>query len=292
MTHFIWSGQPVNLPGVYADLREAVFRSRAQRAARSASAEDTGAADRVALITGASSGIGAALAHGLAQQHRWRLLVSGRDQAQLRRTAERTGAVALRADLSTPGGGEQLAQAALGATGRVDLLVAAAGIGWCGHFESMPLTSIDEIVTVDLIAVMHLVRLLLPHMIARRRGHVVLVGSIAGSAAVAHEAVYSAAKAGLSAFADSLRFELGGTGVRVTLVVPGVVDDTRFFERRGVPYLRSHPRPIPAARVADATIDAIRHGRDEVYVPRWMGVPGRVRAAAPRLYRTLATRFG
>ena len=287
MTHFLWSSQPAGSTAVPVGLRRTVVHSRARSAAPAA----VGVAQRVALITGASSGIGAALAQRLAQQQRWRLLVSGRDQAQLNHVAERTGALALRADLAAPGSGEDLALSALGAVGRVDLLVASAGVGWCGSFETMPLGRIDEIVTVDLVAVMHLVRLLLPHMIARGGGHVVLVGSVAGCAAVAREAVYSAAKAGLSAFAESLRFELAGTGVRVTLVVPGVVD-TPFFERRGMPYLRTYPRPVPAARVAEATIDAIRRGRDEVYVPRWMGVPGRVRGAAPRLYRTLAARFG
>lgn len=290
MTHFLWSGQPAGSTTVRPRLRRTVVRSRVP-VAPVAPVFDPGIARRVALVTGASSGIGTALAQRLAQQQRWRLLISGRDQTQLNRVAEHTGAQALRADLAAPGGGENLAQHALGAAGRVDLLVACAGVGWCGPFESMPLTSIDEIVTVDLVAVMHLVRLLLPHMIARGRGHVVLVGSVAGCAGVAQEAVYSAAKAGLSAFAESLRFELAGTGVQVTLVVPGVVD-TPFFERRGVPYLRSYPRPIPATRVADATLDAIRRGRAEVYVPRWMGVPGRVRGAAPKLYRTLAARFG
>ena len=288
MAHFLWSGQTAaGPPAVRGELRRTVVRSRADRTPTT----QTALAHRVALVTGASSGIGAALAQRLAEQRRWRLLISGRDQAQLSHIAKRTGALALRADLSAPGGGENLAQSALGTAGRVDLLVASAGVGWCGPFETMPLASIDEIVTVDLVAVMHLVRLLLPHMIARGRGHVVLVGSVAGCAAVAQEAVYSAAKAGLSAFAESLRFELAGTGVRVTLVVPGVVD-TPFFERRGVPYLRTYPRPIPAMRVADATIDAIRRGRAEVYVPRWMGVPGRVRGVAPKLYRTLAARFG
>ncbi|HEU5354937.1 MAG TPA: SDR family NAD(P)-dependent oxidoreductase [Actinocrinis sp.] len=287
MAHFLWSAQPASLPAVRGEPRRTVIRTGTDRAP----AAKTAVTHQVALVTGASSGIGAALAQRLADQRRWRLLVSGRDQAQLSRVAKRTGAVALRADLSAPGSGEDLAQTALGTAGRVDLLVASAGVGWRGPFETMPLASIDEIVTVDLLAVMHLVRLLLPHMIARGHGHVVLVGSVAGCAAVAQEAVYSAAKAGLSAFAESLRFELAGTGVRVTLVVPGVVD-TPFFERRGVPYLRTYPRPVPAMRVADATIEAIRRGRAEVYVPRWMGVPGRVRGAAPKLYRTLAARFG
>ena len=288
MAHFLWSGQTVaSPPAVRGELRRTVIRSQADRTPTT----ETAVAHRVALVTGASSGIGAALAQRLAEQRRWRLLISGRDQAQLNRIAKRTGALALRADLSAPGSCENLAQSALGTAGRVDLLVASAGVGWCGPFETMPLASIDEIVTVDLLAVMHLVRLLLPHMIAHGRGHVVLVGSVAGCAAVAQEAVYSAAKAGLSAFAESLRFELAGTGVRVTLVVPGVVD-TPFFERRGVPYLRTYPRPVPATRVADATIEAIRRGRAEVYVPRWMSVPGRVRGVAPKLYRTLAARFG
>jgi len=288
MAHFLWSGQAAaSPPAVRGELRRTVIRSRADRTPTAESAS----ARRVALVTGASSGIGAALAQRLAEQRRWRLLISGRDQAQLSHIAKRTGALALRADLSAPGSGEYLARTALGTAGRVDLLVASAGVGWCGPFETMPPASIDEIVTVDLVAVMHLVRLLLPHMIARGRGQVVLVGSVAGCAAVAQEAVYSAAKAGLSAFAESLRFELAGTGVRVTLVVPGVVD-TPFFERRGVPYLRTYPRPIPPMRVADATIEAVRRGRAEVYVPRWMGVPGRVRGVAPKLYRTLAARFG
>ncbi|MBS2963351.1 SDR family NAD(P)-dependent oxidoreductase [Actinocrinis puniceicyclus] len=286
MSHFLWSAQQSGPTAVRGGPR----RIADPRGGREHPAVDP-VARRVALITGASSGIGAALAQRLAEQHGWRLLLSGRDRGQLKQIADRLGATPLHADLAAAGSGERLALSALGTAGRVDMVVAAAGIGWCGPFESMPPASIDRVIAVDLVAAIQLVRLLLPHMIARRSGHVVLVGSVAGCAAVAREAVYSAAKAGLSAFAESLRFELAGTGVRVTLVVPGVVD-TRFFERRGVPYMRTFPRPVPAVRVADATIGAILRGRDEVYVPRWMGLPGRVRGAAPRLYRTLAARFG
>lgn len=257
-------------------------RALAERAPRS---------QRVALVTGASSGIGEAIAQRLATQSDWRLLLSGRDRAKLSRVARSLGVTALQADLSTPGSGEGLAQSALSTMGSVDLLVACAGVGWCGAFETMPLAEIDRLISVDLVTVVHLTRLLLPHMIARGRGHIVLIGSIAGCAAVAQEAVYSAVKAALSGFADSLRFELAGTGVRVTLVLPGVVD-TPFFERRGVPYLRSFPRPVQASRVADATVAAIAHGRADVYVPQWMSIPGRVRGIAPKRYRTLAARFG
>jgi short-subunit dehydrogenase len=245
----------------------------------------------VALLTGASSGIGAALASRLAAEHRWNLLVSGRDRVRLRRVAYESAATALPADLSSPGGGEGLAMTALGVAGRVDLLIAAAGVGWCGPFESMPVAAIDELLAVDLVAVIHLVRLLVPHMVARGRGNVVLIGSIAGCVPVGEEAVYSAAKAGVAAFAESLRQELAGTGVRVTLVVPGVVD-TPFFERRGVPYLRRSPRPVAPSRVADTIVRAVGRGKSEVYIPRWMQLPGRVRGIAPEVYRRLAARFG
>jgi uncharacterized protein len=193
-------------------------------------------------------------------------------------------------DLAAPGGSERLARLALHTAGHVDLLVAAAGVGWCGSFDTMPVPSIDQVLSVDLTAVMRLVRQLLPQMIARRRGNIVLIGSMIGQAPIAYESVYAAANAGLAAFAESLRSELADSGVKVTHVALGPVD-TPFFQRRGTPYQYTRPRPIPASRAANATVRAMLRGRDEVCIPRWAGLPRRIRGASPAIYRRLVARF-
>jgi short-subunit dehydrogenase len=261
------------------------------------SADDRTGHRRTALVTGASSGIGAAVTRRLADDG-WRLVLSGRDAGRLDQVAGELDRIAgqgdasvFAADLTRSGADRRLAEFALARAGRVDLLVAGAGVGWAGEFSSMPPPAIDEVIDVDVLATLRLVRQLLPHMVEAGTGRVVLIGSLAGGVGVRGEAVYSAAKAALAAFADSLRYELRGSGVGVTHVVPGVVD-TPFFERRGVPYSRSRPRPVPAGQVADAVWYAVSQGRDEIYVPGWLTLPVRIRGAAPALYRRLAARFG
>ena len=149
----------------------------------------------------------------------------------------------------------------------------------------------ERLVRVNLLAPIRLTRALLPAMIERRSGHVVNVSSMAGHVGVGNEAVYSATKAALITFTDSLHYELAGTGVGVSVVSPGVVD-TPFFERRGKPYDRSNPRPIGPEPVAAGIVKAIRTGRTQVFVPGWGSFPARLRGALPGLYRTLARRFG
>ncbi|MCW3845251.1 SDR family NAD(P)-dependent oxidoreductase [Micromonospora yasonensis] len=243
----------------------------------------------VVLVTGASSGIGAALVRRLAGAGS-HVLAVGRHPDRLARLAAETDATTLLADLARPGAGRDLADRAVARYGRVDVLVNNAGTGWAGQFAGMTEATADELLTVNLRAPIELTRALLPGM-CRHGGHLVFVGSIAGRLGVAEEAVYAASKAGLDTFAESLRLELAGRPVRVSTVVPGVVD-TPFFSRRGQPYRRSRPRPVPADRVAAAVTTAITRNRAEVYVPGWLRLPVAVRGLLPAAYRRMATRFG
>ncbi|MGV9269737.1 SDR family NAD(P)-dependent oxidoreductase [Kitasatospora sp. NPDC003701] len=248
------------------------------------------AAPPVALITGASSGIGAATAARLAPAG-WQLLLSGTDRTRLDGIAARTGGRALPEDLAKPDGPQRLAEAALAAAGRVDVLVASAGLGWRGPFAQTPTDTLDRMIEVNLAAPLRLVRLLLPGMLERRRGRIVLLGSMAGEVGVRDEAAYAATKAALSMFAESLWYELHGTGVGVRIVLPGPVD-TPFFARRGTPYQRERPRPVSPEQVADAVLGSITTARDRPFVPRWLGFAARVHGAAPGVFRRMASRFG
>ncbi|HEX5406433.1 MAG TPA: SDR family NAD(P)-dependent oxidoreductase [Pseudonocardiaceae bacterium] len=238
------------------------------------------------LITGASSGIGAVTATRMAALGAVPLLV-GRSEQALTELAASTGGKQLVADLGRPGAARTIADWA----GDVDVLVCNAGIGFAGDLAEQDLAAIDELVTVNLTAHLGLARLLLPGMLARRSGHLVLVSSIAGCLGVADEAVYAATKAALRTFADSVRLATAGTGVGVSVVVPGVVD-TPFFVRRGKPYDRSRPKPVPAGDVAEALVDAVLRNRAEVFVPAWLRFPARLHGAIPGLVYQLQRRFG
>jgi uncharacterized protein len=238
------------------------------------------------LITGASSGIGTATARLMATGGATPLLV-GRDEHALDELAVATGGHRMVADLSEPGVVRTIADWA----GAVDVLVCNAGLGYAGDLADQELAAIGELVTVNLTAHLGLARLLLPSMFRARHGHLVLVSSIAGCLGVADEAVYAATKAALRTYADSVRLAAAGTGVGVSVVVPGVVD-TPFFSRRGKPYDRTRPKPVPATDVAAALVDAVRRNRAEVFVPAWLRLPARLHGLAPGLVHQLQRRFG
>ena len=233
-----------------------------------------------ALVTGASSGIGEAVARRLAGRAA-PLVVTGRDPDRLDAVATAAGARGVVADLTTAAG--RASVVAAGVEHGVGLVVHAAGIGAAGPFREADEAGVEAVLAADLVAPVQLTRALWPHVRAaahdRGGGHVVFVASIA-ALGVAGEAAYSAAKAGLRTFADALRLEEPAVGI--TTVLPGAVD-TPFLARRG--YDRSFPRPVPADRVAAATLRAVEQGRAEVFVPRWLQVASVVQGAAPTVFR-------
>jgi NAD(P)-dependent dehydrogenase (short-subunit alcohol dehydrogenase family) len=241
-----------------------------------------------ALITGGSSGIGAATAREFAANG-MRLAIAGRNLTALHSVAADTGAVCIPGDLRDPGCPRRTICAASDELGGLDLMVSNAGIGWAGSFSSMTEADIDALIDVNLRAAAHLVRAALPHLHAET-GRLVFIGSIAGRVGVPGEAWYSATKAGLGSLADVLRAELRPAGIGVTLVTPGVVD-TPYFARRNVPYQRHYPHPVSAQAVSEAVADAIEHGREDVVVPGWLSLPARLKVNFPGLYRLLAARF-
>ncbi|MBW0118322.1 SDR family oxidoreductase [Pseudonocardia abyssalis] len=172
----------------------------------------------VALVTGASRGIGAAVARALAPGHD--LLLGGRDHAALAAlAAELPGSRPWPVELTDPAA---LAEATAGIE-RLDVLVHSAGVGLLGTVADTPAATWRRQFEVNVVAVAELTRLLLPALRAAR-GRVVLVNSGSGLTAKAGWGSYAASKFALRAFADALRAEEAGAGVRVTSVHPGRVD--------------------------------------------------------------------
>lgn len=240
------------------------------------------------LLTGASSGIGHATAVAMAARGA-RLTVTGRDRERLERLAADVGARAVPADLTDPGATDRLAESVL-AEGVPDVVVHNAGVGHVGAADSTGHDVLERLVRVNLASVVQLTRALLPAM-RPRGGHLVFVTSIAAHLGVPEESAYAATKAALAVYAASLRSELSGDGIRVTEVAPGIVD-TEFFARRGAPYERRFPRPMPAAKVADRLVAAVEQDRAQVVVPAWLRLPIALRSVAPNLYARMESRWG
>jgi NADP-dependent 3-hydroxy acid dehydrogenase YdfG len=211
----------------------------------------------VALITGASRGIGAAIARDLAADHD--LLLGGRDAGALAAlAAELPGATAWPVELTDD---RAVAAAAAGVT-RLDVLVHSAGVGLLGTVADTPAATWRWQFEVNVVAVAELTRLLLPALRAAR-GRVVLLNSGAGLTARAGWASYAASKFALRALGDALRAEEGANGVRVTSVHPGRTDtgmQREVVRQEGAGYrAEEYLRP---ASVAAAVAHAVRAPRD------------------------------
>jgi short-subunit dehydrogenase len=214
---------------------------------------------RLALLTGASSGLGPVIARRLRREG-VRFVLSGRDESRLRPLAQELGgATVVPADLARRGEAERLAATA----GEVDLLIANAGLPANGRLLDFAIEHLDRALDVNLRAAMVLTRLVLPGMLARRLGAVLLMASMAGRVPAPRSSVYNATKFALRGFGFGLRAELRGTGVGVSVVSPTFVSRAGMWAETG---LRAGVRETTPEKVAEACLRAIREGRAEIAV--------------------------
>src|SRR5581483_6838285 len=215
---------------------------------------------RTVLLTGATGGIGHAIARALAQRGA-KLLLTGRRADVLEPLAAELGGEAIAADLADAAAVEELA----GRCGHADVLVANAGLSSSGNVETFTAEQLDRAVRVNLIAPMQLSRLLAPAMAGRGAGHLVFVSSLSGMTGQPGSSVYSATKFGLRGFAQSLRAELRGRGVGVSTVLPGFVRDAGMFasSEAKVPWYLGTSSPED---VAAAVVRGVERDRGEIVV--------------------------
>jgi uncharacterized protein len=253
---------------------------------------------KVCLITGASGGIGEAVARKLGAAGATVVLAARRlDRLEaIAEEIQRAGGAAASAVTCDVGDREQIE--ALRSRierdhGRCDVLVNNAGIPGGGAFADTSLDQIERVNRVNFLGVLVCTKTFLPLLLASR-GHVVNIASLAGRYALPGAAVYAATKHAVVAFSESLYHELLPEGVMVTSVNPGVVATEGFFPEDSPLWRDPVVRPfvMQPEKVADVVVDVIRKRRGpEVSVPRWLGAPQAVRVLAPPLYRAAVRRL-
>lgn len=241
---------------------------------------------RAALVTGASSGIGEAFARALAAEGLDLVLVA-RSGEKLRTLARDLTETYLRrvevvtADLTSPGAAAKIFEAVQKREMPVDLLVNNAGFGSAGSFHKLDLDRERHQIRLNAEALVEMTHVFLPAMLARKRGGIINVASMAAFQPLPYMSVYAATKAFVLAFSGGLRGEVRDKGINVLCVCPGPVD-TPFFEATGNTRLRATvPRPMmtTAPKVVAASLKAFRTGR-AIVVP---GMANRLVAAGSRL---------
>ena len=256
---------------------------------------------KVVLITGASRGLGLAMAEECARQG-CRLAICGRDQQSLARAQEelrRAGAevLALRCDVGKRSEVEAMVDTVLAQYGGIDVLINNAGTIVVGPLSAQTPEDFEEAMNVMFWGAVHTTLSVLPHMLARRRGRIANITSIGGKIAVPHMLPYTAAKFALVGFSEGLTAELASQGVHVTTVVPGLMrtgshlnayfkgnnraEYAWFGISASTPFLA-----MDASRAAKRVVQAIRRGEAEVV----LGLPAKVAVFAHDLSPEVAVR--
>ncbi|HEV3471344.1 MAG TPA: SDR family NAD(P)-dependent oxidoreductase [Pyrinomonadaceae bacterium] len=244
--------------------------------------------DKVVLVTGASSGIGRALAVELGKRGA-RLGLLARREEELLKTAEaveRAGgrALAVAADVRDADAVRAAAERVRGLWGKVDVLVANAGMATVTGAADLRAREAGDLITVNVIGVVNSVAAVLPEMIERGSGHLVAISSLAAYRGMPKSSAYSASKAAVSTFFESLRVDLRRSGVAVTVIHPGFIRTPLTSGRKKLPFL---------LEVDDAACRIIRavERRARTYAFPWQlaAVVRVIRHLPGRLYDRLAS---
>jgi short-subunit dehydrogenase len=242
---------------------------------------------RSALVTGATGGLGQAIARALAARG-VRLILSGRRADLLEELATELGARAVPADLSQPGDVQHL----ISETADIDVLVANAGLPGSGLLESFSVEEIDRSIAVNLRAPIVMARALVGPMTSRGEGHMVFVSSLSGKSATPGSSIYNATKFGLRGFGLALHAELHGTGVGVSVVNPGFIREAGMFAESGAKLPPGVGTRTPED-VARAVLRAIERNRAEINVaPAPLRAGATFGGMAPGLAEAVSRRMG
>ena len=235
--------------------------------------------DKTAVITGASSGIGASFAKLLAQAGLHVVLTARREERlkDLQTTIIAQGGTAsyFIADLSKEKERESLFKKTRTAVGDIDILINNAGFGWYGYYSDMEWELVEQMTAVNLMSMLHLTNLFLPGMFEIGKGHIINIGSIAGGLPNQGIAVYAASKAFMDAFTTSLHRELRGSGIQASVMRLGPVKTEFYTQARELKNGRSIPAEkfsISTKQVDSALWRLINHPQRIVYVPGWLAV--------------------
>ena len=248
---------------------------------------NTSLADKVAIVTGASSGIGLSVAEKLHAAGA-RVALVARTKQKLEELAASLGAdraAAFPLDVADFAAAAALPAAVISRFGGLDILVNNAGLNHRGALMDITAQQAADIITVNLTAPIYLTRVCAEHI--RSGGSVVNVASIAGMIPVHHEGAYSASKAGLRAFTRVIMEELEERGIHVSSVCPGPVDTPFFGDIEQVPDLVFSQPMSTASEVADAVMECIYRGTPEIALPRSTGALATVGYLFPKLGKLL-----
>jgi len=240
----------------------------------------------IALVTGASSGLGAATARRLAAEPGARLVLVARRPERLETlAAELGGAEVLAADLLDEATPALVAERVEAEHGRLDLVVNSAGVGGRGSFARTGWAELRRVMAINFDAQVRLTEALLPLLRRSAPSGIVFVGSVAGRVSRAGAGSYSASKFALAGWTEALSMEEARHGVHVALVQPGFVSTEGFPQRELLARPWTRWMVSSEATVAEAIVDAWRRRRPERYVPRPYGLVPVARALLPGLYR-------